>query len=81
MSRPFDGHLVEVLLAQVADGFVNLQVVGQLDVLRTLHHVHAPGNEQHTGTTGTTGSGSDEMLLDFNNNVAFFYCFVHLHIP
>lgn len=36
-------HLVEVLLPEVRDGFVNLQVVGQFHILRAFHHVHAPG--------------------------------------
>lgn len=36
-------HLVEILLSEVGDGFVNLQVVGQFDILRALHHVHTPG--------------------------------------
>lgn len=36
-------HLVEVLLSEVRDGFVYLQIVGEFDVLRALHHVHTPG--------------------------------------
>lgn len=35
-------HLIEIPLSEIGDGFVDLQVVGQLYVLRTLHHVHTP---------------------------------------
>lgn len=38
----FCSHLVEVLLPEVGDGFVDLQVVGQLHILRALHHLHTP---------------------------------------
>lgn len=39
-------HLIEVLLSEVRDGFVYLQIVGQFDVLRALHHVHTPGRKR-----------------------------------
>lgn len=35
-------YLVEVFLFQEHDGFVNLQVVGQIYVLRVLHLIYTP---------------------------------------